>query len=61
MAKEKVWKTPGVHIEEIKFLPAPITPVATAVPAFVGFTAKDETNGTPTIIHSLLEYEKTVW
>ena len=57
-------KTPGVYIEEIPVLPASIAPVATAIPAFVGYTAqaikKGETlpNNTPVRIQSLLEYEE---
>ncbi len=34
------YKTPGVYIEEISTLPASVAPVATAVPAFVGYTEK---------------------
>ncbi|WP_299222251.1 phage tail sheath C-terminal domain-containing protein [uncultured Aquimarina sp.] len=34
------YKTPGVYIEEINTLPASVAPVATAVPAFVGYTEK---------------------
>lgn len=32
------YKTPGVYIEEISTLPASVAPVATAVPAFIGYT-----------------------
>ncbi len=57
-------KTPGVYIQEISKLPASVAPVATAVPAFVGYTEKSEKDGeaipanTPTRITSLLEYEQ---
>lgn len=57
-------KTPGVYIQEIPSLPASIAPVATAIPAFVGYTEKavmnDETlaNNTPVRIQSLLEYRQ---
>ncbi len=34
------YKTPGVYIEEISTLPASVAPVATAVPAFIGYTEK---------------------
>jgi Bacteriophage tail sheath protein len=58
------YRTPGVHIEDgLKFLPS-ISPVATAIPAFIGYTQKadKETSGDldfiPTRITSLLEYEE---
>jgi uncharacterized protein len=55
-------KTPGVYIEEISKLPASIAPVATAIPAFIGYTAENTTDegedltNKPTRIRSLLEY-----
>ena len=55
-------KTPGVYIQEISKLPASVAPVATAIPAFIGYTEKNIKNGetipvnTPTRITSLLEY-----
>ncbi len=57
------YKTPGVYVEEISTLPASVAQVATAIPAFIGYTEKSSTNGTslknvPTRITSLLEYEK---
>lgn len=58
------YKTPGVYVEEISKLPASVAPVATAIPAFVGYTEKSEMNGetlaanTPVRITSLLEYEQ---
>ncbi len=58
------FKTPGVYIQEISRLPASIAPVATAIPAFVGYTEKAEPDGkaletiTPVRITSLLEYEQ---
>ena len=33
-----VYKTPGVYVEEISTLPPSVAEVATAVPAFVGYT-----------------------
>lgn len=55
-------KTPGVYIEEISKLPASIAPVATAIPAFVGYTenvttdeGEDLTNK-PIRIMSFLDY-----
>jgi phage tail sheath protein FI len=55
--------TPGVYIEEIPKLPPSIAQVATAIPAFIGYTEKalDPKNASltnkPTRITSLLEYE----
>ena len=58
------YKTPGVYVEEISKLPASVAPVATAIPAFIGYTEKSEKNGetladnTPVRITSLLEYQE---
>lgn len=55
------YKTPGVYIEEISTLPASIAPVATAIPAFVGYT-EDYTKNRESVknksvrITSLLEF-----
>jgi len=55
------YKTPGVYIEEISTLPASIAPVATAIPAFIGYT-EDYTRNRETVINkpvritSLLEF-----
>ena len=57
----KVYATPGVYIEEKSAFPNSAVPVATAVPAFIGYTAKamrdkkDLTNK-PTRISSFGEY-----
>lgn len=57
----KVYATPGVYIEEKSAFPNSAVPVATAVPAFIGYTEmairdkKDLTN-VPTRISSLGEY-----
>jgi phage tail sheath protein FI len=56
-------KTPGVYIEEISTLPASIAPVATAIPAFVGYTQTSEKDGEdvenkPVRITSLLEFKE---
>ncbi len=60
---ESAIKTPGVYVNEIPSFPPAIAQVATAVPAFIGYTqmaqstnGKDLTNK-PTRITSLLEYE----
>ncbi len=55
-------KTPGVFVEEISTLPASVAQVATAIPAFVGYTETqpdpdDEGNIPPTRITSMVEYE----
>lgn len=55
------YKTPGVFIEEIPKFPPSIAAVETAIPAFVGYTARAEKNGESIIgqavkIGSLLEY-----
>lgn len=42
-----VYKTPGVYVEEIPSLPASVAQVATAVPAFVGFTEMITNRGVP--------------
>ncbi|TNF43890.1 MAG: phage tail sheath family protein [Bacteroidetes bacterium] len=58
------YKTPGVYVEEISKLPASVAPVATAIPAFIGYTEKRVLKGktlaasTPVRITSLLEYEE---
>lgn len=59
------YTTPGVYIEEIPTLPASVAGVETAVPAFIGYTAKAEKDGDeqallnePTRITSLLEYSE---
>lgn len=48
--------TPGVYVQEISTLPSSIVPVATAVPAFIGYTEKGAKN-TPTRITSFIEFE----
>jgi hypothetical protein len=58
------YKTPGVYVEEISKLPASVAPVATAIPAFIGYTEKRVRNGvnlanaTPVRITSLLDYQE---
>eukprot|EP01035_Chromulina_nebulosa_P068491 gene68491-93855_t len=58
------YTTPGVYVEEISTLPASIAPVATAIPAFIGYTKQRKENGvdfavnTPKRITSLLEFEQ---
>jgi phage tail sheath protein FI len=60
----KTYKVPGVFVEEISTLPASIVPVATAIPAFIGYTEEateikeNDLYLKPTRISSLLEYEE---
>lgn len=51
-------KTPGVYIEEITFFPPAIAAVDTAVPAFIGYTDKDDLVKKAIKIRSLLEFEE---
>nr|WP_315468045.1 phage tail sheath C-terminal domain-containing protein [uncultured Undibacterium sp.] len=53
--------TPGVYINELNAFPNSITPVATAIPAFIGYTPKAEYQGksylnTPQVISSYAEF-----
>jgi hypothetical protein len=55
------YKTPGVYVEEISTLPPSVAGVATAVPAFIGYTEKSSRNGkslinSPTHITSMLDF-----
>jgi uncharacterized protein len=57
------YKTPGVYVEEISMLPPSVAEVATAIPAFIGYTqigpTRDAQGGVmPTVarINTLLEY-----
>jgi len=58
------YNTPGVYVEEISALPPSVAGVATAIPAFIGYTqqATQNTAGDltlkPTRITSMVEYEK---
>jgi hypothetical protein len=57
------YKTPGVYVEEISTLPPSVAAVATAVPAFIGYTEKASRNGkslnnSPTHITSMLDYHQ---
>jgi len=57
------YKTPGVYIEEISLFPPSVAEVATAIPAFIGYTEKAVENGqsltnVPTKISSLLEFKE---
>lgn len=57
------YKTPGVYVEEISTLPPSVGQVPTAVPAFIGYTAKASRNGksllnSPKHITSMLDYHQ---
>jgi uncharacterized protein len=63
MINESAIKTPGVYVNEIPLFPPSVAQVATAVPAFIGYTqkAKDKVDGDlelkPKRITSIVEYE----
>ncbi|WP_312078163.1 phage tail sheath C-terminal domain-containing protein [Chryseobacterium sp.] len=50
-------KTPGVYINEIDAFPPSVAQVATAIPAFLGYTEKGP--AVPTRIKSFMEFEQT--
>ncbi|MBO6063587.1 MAG: phage tail sheath family protein [Bacteroidales bacterium] len=50
------YKTPGVYVEEKSLLPPSVAGVATAVPAFIGYTQKMPVNPVQKVT-SLIEYE----
>ena len=58
------FKTPGVYIQEIPKFPPSIAPVDTAIPAFIGYTAKafdlkeDDLRLKPKRIKARVEYER---
>lgn len=57
------YQTPGVYVEEIPKLPPSVAQVATAIPAFIGFTEKateiapNDLVGVPKKIGSMVEFE----
>lgn len=60
---DKVMKTPGVYVVEKSAFPSSVVEVATAVPAFVGYTEKalngrTSLTNTPRRITSMAEYHK---
>lgn len=52
------YKTPGVYVEEIAKFPPSVASVATAIPAFIGYTEKEDLKLKPTRIESLVEFEE---
>ncbi len=59
------YKTPDVYVEEISIFPPSVAEVATAIPAFIGYTERALKNGVeqveliPTKVTSLAEYKET--
>ncbi|MGJ8665971.1 MAG: hypothetical protein ACSHW7_06385 [Patiriisocius sp.] len=58
----KVYRTPGVYVEEVSAFPTSIAQVETAIPAFIGYTKKavngeNSIKNIPTKISSFLEYQ----
>jgi hypothetical protein len=52
------YKTPGVYVEEISTLPPSVAEVATAIPAFIGYTAKGKPDTVEIAeVSTLLEFE----
>jgi uncharacterized protein len=56
------YRTPGVYVEEISLIPPSVAEVATAIPAFIGYTERvpanyDFGNPEPVRITSMFEYE----
>jgi len=53
--------TPGVYVQEVNAFPNSVVPVATALPAFIGYTARADYKGKsyknkPVLINSLSDY-----
>jgi phage tail sheath protein FI len=54
-----MYKTPGVYVEEISTFPPSVAEVATAIPAFIGYTEKGAAQAVKIEpISTLLEYEQ---
>jgi hypothetical protein len=53
------YQTPGVYVEEISKFPPSVAGVATAIPAFIGYTESQPKNGNlnPVKVSSLLDFE----
>ncbi|MFK0089576.1 phage tail sheath family protein [Pseudomonas sp. NPDC090755] len=56
----EIYKTPGVYIKEVPKLPPSIAAVETAIPAFIGYTEKTDSDELkkPFRITSMVEYEQ---
>lgn len=50
--------TPGVYIDEVSLLPPSVAAVATAIPAFVGYTENGDHQDEPIRISSFAEFEE---
>ncbi len=53
-----ITKTPGVYIEEISNFPPSVASVDTAVPAFIGYTDREDSKFECKKIYSLLDFEE---
>lgn len=58
--------SPAVYVQELGTIPASITAVATAIPAFIGLTKKADKGeltltNSPTRITSMMEFEMFFW
>ncbi len=56
-------KAPGVYVEEISIFPHSVTEVATAIPAFIGYTEKasyksENLTGKTKVVSSVIEFEE---
>lgn len=49
---------PGVYVEEVSSGIVPISPVSTSIAGFVGMTERGSTVGLPTLVTSLLEFQR---
>lgn len=56
MAKYRQLKTPGIYVEEVS-APAQVADVATAIPAFIGYTEKSPGRNAPIKISTLADFE----
>ncbi len=58
------YKTPDVYVKEVSIFPPSVAEVATAIPAFIGYTEKakeikkDDLRNVPTEVRSLLDYNQ---
>ncbi len=60
---KKIYKTPGVYIEEVSALPNSVAQVETAIPAFIGYTPRavhneNDCTYVPTKVSSFIEFQK---
>ena len=54
-----MFKTPGVYVQEVSTLPPSVAEVATAIPAFIGYTERGAAAAVEIAqVNTLLEYEQ---